>query len=400
MPLEELRQILFDIVPEPSVEEVPLYESCGRILAQNVIAEDNVPPFDRSPYDGYAFRAADVASASPEHPVTLKVLEEIPAGGISHFPVTEGTAVRIMTGAPLPEGADTITMYEVTKFTDTEVTLFSSYEKGSNIVLAGEDVKKGQLLAHPGMVIDAALCATMASQNIPNPKVYKKLKVGVISTGSELVNVGEERTPGMIYDSNKYHVSGALKKFLFEPVAYPSVKDTVDGIADMLKKALDECDAVVTTGGVSVGDFDDTPAAIEAAGGTILFRGAPLKPGMACAYAVKGGKLICALSGNPASSITNFYMLALPALRKMAGYEVYDPDPITVTLAGDFAKKSKGGRIIHGQLDLTDGTAKMVLSRDQGNVIINTLIGADVIAVVPKGSGPLPAGTQLKAYLI
>jgi len=324
------------IVP---TEKIPLAESYGRVLAQEVRARDNVPPFDRSPLDGYAFRAADVEHASAEHPVTLRVIENIPAGAVSHFPVTEGTAVRLMTGAPIPEGADAVSMYELTEFTDTEVKIFRPASHGENIVYAGEDVRKGELLAKSGMKIDAGLIGTLASQNIAEPEVFRQLKVGLISTGSELTPVGCELAPGQIYDSNQYTIGGAVARLGFVPVRYGIAADTVEDIAAAMRKALDECDAVITTGGVSVGDYDLTPDAIERTGAEILFRGVDLKPGMACAYGVTDGKLICGLTGNPASSLTNFYVIGVPGLRKMSGQEDYLNKEIPLTLANDFAKK-------------------------------------------------------------
>ena len=377
-----------------------LAQCSGRVLAQDVVAADNVPQFDRSPYDGYAFKAADVAEASEENPVTLKVVDYIPAGEVSHCPVTEGTAVRLMTGAPIPEGADCVTMYEATEWTDKEVKIFKPGKVGDNIVYAGEDIKKGQVLANAGTVIDPGLEGTLASQGIAEPLVYKKLKVGLISTGSELQGVDEELRPGMIYDSNQYTFTAALEKLGFEAVRYGIARDTVEIISAAIDKALEECDAVIMTGGVSVGDFDLTPAAMEMSGAEILFRGVGLKPGMSCAFGVKNGKLICGLSGNPASSLTTFYVVAVPGLKKMAGIADYNYKEITVTLASDFNKKSRGTRVLRGRLDLSDGTVKMQISKDQGNVVLSSTIGADCMAFIPAGSGPQPAGTQLKGFLI
>ncbi len=381
-------------------ENVKLSDSAGRIIAQEVIATGDIPPFDRTPYDGYALRSDDVKNASKENPVVLKVLEEIPAGGISHFPVNKGTAVRIMTGAPMPKGADCVIMYEKTEFTDTEVKIFDTVKAGENVVFAGEDTKKGTVLAKKGTIIDAGLMGTMAGQNIAKPIVYKIPKIGIITTGSELVEVGEELPKGKIHDSNAYTLNGTLKRMGCIPVMYGIVKDDPDLISDKIKEAVKECDAVLLTGGVSVGDFDYTPAAIEKAGGRILFRGAPLKPGMACAYAVLDGKLICALSGNPTSSIVNFLIIARPAILKMAGNAEFETQMFKLILKGSFRKKSKGMRLLHGKLDISDGTVRMDLSSEQGNVIVSSTIGCECMAVVPAGSGPLEPGTELMGFRI
>ena len=396
----EAREKVLSAVKTVEVEKVPLEQCFGRILAQNVCAADNVPPFDRSPLDGYAFRAADVEGASSENPVTLKVIDYIPAGDVSHCPVTEGTAVRLMTGAPIPEGADAVTMYEVTEFTDTEVKIFRPSKPGDNIVLAGEDVKKGTVLASPGMKIDIGLMGTLASQNIAEPLVYKKVKVGLISTGSELVPVGSELQPGKIFDSNSFTLAGAVESMGMTAVRYGIAADNAEGISEKISAALEECDAVLLTGGASVGDFDVTPEAMVMSGVEILFRGVALKPGMACSFGVKGGKLVCGLSGNPASSLTTFLVVSTVGLKKIAGCAECIPAEFDAELAYDFKKKSKGTRVLRGRLDLSEGKPKLYISQEQGNVVISSTIGCDCLAFVPAGSGPLPAGTMLKAFMI
>ena len=397
---EEARDLLLSLAVPVETETVPLTGSYGRVLAEDLIAAENIPAFDRSPYDGYAFRAADVADASKEHPVTLRITEEIPAGAVPTVPVTAGTAAKILTGAPLPPGADTIINYEVTEFTAEAVTLFAPVKEGLNVVRAGDDVKAGQKLAAAGSVIDAGTAGTLAAQGKAFPSVYRVPKVAVLSTGSELVEADEDLAPGLIRNSNAYTISGALRAAGLEPVYLGIARDTVEGIAELMANGLAECDAVISTGGVSVGDYDLTPAALDAIGARTLLRGVRLKPGMACAYAVKDEKLLCCLSGNPASCITNFYTVALPALKKLAGRRDALPAELTVTLASGFPKSSWEPRVLRGTLDFSDGTATMLLPRDQGNVALSTTIGCDVMAVIPAGSGPQPAGAKLKGFVI
>ena len=394
------RGLLLERIKPVEMELVSLKNCSGRILGQNVVAMENVPPFDRSPYDGYAFRSVDSAKASSEQPVTLRILEEISAGEISHCAVTEGCAVKILTGAPIPEGADAVTKYEVTEFTKETVTIFVPSESGSNIVRAGEDVKAGEVLAECGTKIDPGLAGTLAAQNISAPMVYRVPKIGIISTGSELLSVGADPEPGKIYNSNQYMLSAVLSQIGCEPVVLGMAKDTKEEICDLILKGLEECDALLLTGGVSVGDYDLTPEAMEMADVEMMFRGVDLKPGMACAYGIKDGKMVCGLSGNPASAITNFYAIACPSVKKLCGYKEFLPTEITVKLADDFKKKSRGTRILRGSLELSNGTVRMRLPKGQGNVVLSSTIGCNVMAVVPAGSGPLPAGTELKGFLI
>lgn len=396
------RSLLLDAVQSVDSEWGALSESGGRILAQDLIANQDIPPFDRSPYDGYAFRAADTAEASRETPVALRVLEEVPAGSVPTVTVTEGTAVKILTGAPIPHGADAVIMYERTEFTEETVTIFSPSNSGDNIIYAGEDVREGTVLARSGDVIDPGVAGTLASQGIAAPAVYKVPRVGIISTGSELVEANEVPGPGpgKIRNSNRHTLEAALKALGCESVYLGIARDSAEEICALIEKGLAECDAVVSTGGVSVGDYDLTPDAMERAGVQMLFRGVDMKPGMACAYGVKDGKLVCGLSGNPASSLTNFYAVALPAFRKLTGRNTYLPQEIQVTLSNGFSKKSPKTRFLRGKLNLNGGTVCMELPKDQGNVVLSSTIGCDVMAVVPAGSGPLEAGTVLKGFLL
>ena len=383
-------------------ELVALQECGGRILAQNVTALETIPPFDRSPYDGYAFRSTDTAGASTDAPCILRVVDELPAGSVSSVPVTCGTAVRLMTGAPLPAGADAILPFERTTFTRDTVAIFSPVKSGQNVIRAGEDVHKGQQLAHTGDVIDPGTVGTLAAQGITAPEVYRISKVGILSTGSELAEITEVIDPhsSKIRNTNRYTFEALVRSIGCEPIYLGAAKDDVSEISILFKKGIDECDAVISTGGVSVGDYDLTPDAMQQAGITLLFRGVDMKPGMACAYGVYQGKPIFGLSGNPASALTNFYAVALPALRKRMGCRTCLPAQITVRLAADFDKSSPKTRFLRGTLDLSDGTARIVFSKEQGNVVLSSMIGCNVLGMLPAGSGPVRSGTEIRGFLL
>lgn len=396
----DARAFIVDAVNPVGVESLPLVSCAGRILAQDLIAGDNVPPFDRSPFDGYVLRAEDSLSASPEHPVTLRILEELPASAVPRYALSAGTASKILTGAPIPEGGDAVVPFERTSFTAETVTLTAPLRVGENIVHTGEDIRRGALLASRGVVIDPGVMGSLAGQNVSEPLVYRRPRIGILSTGSELIELGHDLVPGKIRDTNRYSMAAAVCRLGATPVFFRSVEDSVESIAAALERALEDCDAVITTGGVSVGDYDLTPAAMERVGAEIFFRKVDLKPGMACAYGRCRGKLICGLSGNPASSITNYYAIALPALRKLCGLKDYAICEFPVTLAQRFGKRSPSNRLLRGFLELDDGTVKMRLSEGQGNVMISGLIGCNVAALVPAGSGPLEAGTVLQGFLL
>ena len=397
---EQARTALLTRVCPMPAERIPLDACAGRVLAQALVAAEDVPPFDRSPYDGYALRSADTAGIDTDHPVTLRILEEVPAGHVARCAVTQGTAVKVLTGSPLPSGADAIVPFEETHFTEQTVTLFKSVRPGGNVIRAGEDVKAGSLLAAVGTPIDSGLAATLAGQGVATPTVFRKPKVGIVSTGSELVEPGHPLKPGMIYNTSRYALAAALARDGVEPAFIGSAGDDVDAIAALIMDGLGRCDALVLTGGVSVGDYDLTPAAMEKCGAQILFRGVALKPGMACCYGMVGDKPLMALSGNPASAMTNYYAVAQPAVKKLAGLSDHLPREIEVTLCEGFGKRSPYARLLRGKLEIVSGRALLRLPGDQGNVVISSMIGCDAMAVVPAGAGPVAPGTMLKGFLL
>ena len=394
------RELLLARVAPVHTERAALETAAGRVLAEPLCAAENVPPFDRSPYDGYALRSADISGASREKPVTLRIVEEIAAGGVSHIPVAAGCCVKILTGAPIPPGVDCVEMYENTEFDAQAASFFAPKRAGENIIRAGEDVRVGTQLADAGDIIDPGLAGTLAAQGCARPLVYARPRVGLISTGSELVEAAEALRPGMIRNSNRYTLTAALSALGCEAAYYGVAGDRTETISALLRRALDECDAVVLTGGVSVGDYDKTPEAMEAADCEILVRGVRLKPGGACCYGLRDGKPVAALSGNPASALTNFYAIAAPVLKKLAGRRDYQPQEISVSLAADFGKKSKLMRLVRGRLTLSEDGLLLHLPANQGNVVLSSMIGVQAMAVIPAGSGALAAGHKLKGFLL
>ena len=395
---KEARDLLLGLTVPVAAETVPLDKASGRILAFDLTAAEDVPPFDRSAYDGYAFRAADTAEASKEHPVTLKITETVAAGSVPALPVTPGTAAHVMTGAKIPEGADCVINFERTEFTDQTVTLFAPMRCGDNIVRRGEDVPEGTLLAPCGSTIDAGLAGTLAAQGIPMVKVFRKPVVGLISTGSEVVEADQEQPTGKIRNANRSTFTALLSQEGCSVTYLGLAGDEAEAIRDLIRESLRACDAVILTGGVSVGDWDVTPEAMEQAGAKLLLRGVAMKPGMACAYGIAEGKLVLGLSGNPASSMTNYCACVLPAVRRLCGRRDPLPETIVAELAADFRKKSPADRFLRGRLDLSGGTVRFLAPRDQGNVVLSSAIGCDSFLLIPAGSGPVEAGTRLSGF--
>ncbi len=402
-------RLLLDRVCPVDAENVPLELSAERVLAEDFHAREDVPSFERSPYDGYALRSADSRDAGAEHPIVLQVIEEIPAGRTPSLKLREGTAAKVMTGAMLPEGADCVVMFENTdESVRGAVRLFAPLSPGENVVRIGEDVSKGEILAKAGTIIDPGLAGSLAAQGVTKPLVYKIPRAGLISTGSEVVSAEGEVPPGKIRNSNRYSLTAALRSDGCDVRWFGVAEDKTESIAELIACALEGCDIVFLTGGVSVGDYDLTGEAMEAAGVEVLVHGVGIKPGMACCYGVKkqnpGQKLVIALSGNPASALTNYYGIVRPSVKKLRGLtysaDIFNRELFDVRLAEAFHKKSRATRFLRGQLVIREGQAVMELSQDQGNIVLSSTIGANMMAIVPAGSAPLKAGTVLKGFLL
>ena len=396
----EARDLLLDTARPAETETCPLDACAGRVLGFELRAAEDVPPFDRSAYDGYAFRSADLAEASKERPVTLRITETVAAGSLPARTVTTGTAARVMTGAPIPPGADCVINFERAEFTEEMVTVFRPLFPGDNIVRRGEDVAAGTLLAARGTVIDAGLAGTLAAQGISRVPVYRKLRIGLISTGSEVVEADRPQSPGKIRNANRASFTALLRREGCETEYLGLAGDEAEEIADRIREGLRTCDAVLLTGGVSVGQWDVTPEAMRQAGAEILARGVDMKPGMACAYGLAGNKPVWGLSGNPASALTNFAACVLPALRKMQGRAEFLPREISARMMEGFPKKSPAVRFLRGRLELAGEEIGVRVPRDQGNAVLSSVIGCDAFVIVPAGSGPVEAGTRLKGFVL
>ncbi len=383
-----------------NTETVQLWELEGRILAEDICAAISVPSFDRSPYDGYALMAADTAGASPENPAVFKITEEIPAGYAPTIPLTPGHAAKILTGAPIPEGCDTTIKYEETEFTDTEVKIFKPLKAGSNVVYAGEDIKQGEVVLTSGTRISAAALGLLAGQGITEAVVYKNPRVTVISTGSELAEAGQPLKPAQIYNSNVYTISAYLRSMDCEPVNGGIVPDDPDVIAQRIGAALEDSDMVITTGGASVGDYDWAFRVSQMMGAEILFWKADFKPGGAMCAAVLNGKLILCLSGNPGAAVIGLLRVGMPYIRKLCGHREVMPERVNVILKDSFGKPSPKLRLVRGRLEIEDGKAYFVHNDGQGNGVVSSLMGCDLLAEIPAGTGRAQHGQVLSAIKV
>lgn len=398
--LERAQQILLDLVSAKGETRVSLFEATGRVLSQDIQAGENIPAFDRSPLDGYAMRAEDIVTASESRPVHLTVIEEIAAGHIAQKSLSAGTTIKVMTGAPIPVGADVVIKWEDVERIDQKIKVSRSLKSDSNIVPAGEDVKKGELIAARGTRITPPLLGLIASVGINQVPVFSKVKVAIISTGDELLDPSEEKRPGKIYNSNLYTFQANCLELGLEPVPLGIVMDNQKDIAENISQGLEVADVVITTGGVSVGDYDLVQDAVDDLGAETLFWKVAMKPGSAMVAAVKDHKPIIGLSGNPASSLVTFDLLVVPMLKKMQGQEKQLPSLVHAVLSDDFGKSSPQRRFLRASLHNQDGMDTIKLTGAQANGVLKSMVGCNVLVDVPAGSGKLTAGEQVSAYVI
>ena len=313
-PAQALRRVLdaAAALPVPATERVPLDDACGRIAARDLCARMDQPPFDRSPLDGYALHSADTAGAGEKTPVTLPVVMKLYAGDAPAAALPAGCAARIMTGAPLPPGADCVLMQELTDSGEEQVRIYARLQPNANVVFRGEDIAAGAPIAAAGTVLTPAHIGVLAGQGIPDAEVFRPLTVGVLATGSELLEAGEAWAPGKIYDANGLQNAARLRQLGFA-VEHTHCSDDPEEIAARMKELLTRCDAVITSGGVSVGQKDYLPTVLEMLHAEPVFAGVAQKPGSPMIAAQVGEKLVFCLSGNPFAAAATLEQYAVPA---------------------------------------------------------------------------------------
>ncbi|MDD4601241.1 Molybdopterin molybdenumtransferase [bioreactor metagenome] len=398
--LEEAQSLLLSQAAAVPTEQLALTQACGRVTGKDIASAENVPPFDRSPLDGYAMQAADMQGAGAECPIQLSVIEEIRAGFTAQKKVTPGTAIKVMTGAPIPEGADVVIRYEDVKREKDSLFIFHELNKGNNIVPAGEDVSKDEVIVRQGERLTAPRIGLLAAIGKAAIPAFNKVKVALISTGDELVDPSEQLQVGKIHNSNVHSLGARCQQLGAEPLYFGIVPDEKDVTAERMRQALKKADLVITTGGVSVGDFDVVPATLKQIGADVLFWKVKMKPGSPVIAAQKDGKLLIGLSGNPAAALITFDLLVVPVIKKMMGLCQQLPMKITAVLANDFAKESPQRRFLRGKLEISYPTNRIRLTGNQQNGVLKSMIDCDVLIDVPAGSGPLMAGQKVTAVMM
>lgn len=398
--IDKAIEILLEETKTNDKVSIPLMDSLGFVLGETILSDVNIPPFDRSPLDGYAVRAVDIEGASKEIPITLEVIDNIPAGHVSLKELSQNQSMRIMTGAKIPAGADVIIKYEDTEFTDENVKIFTPLRENSNIVKMGEDIKIGDIVLNEGTIIDSPEIGILSSLGRSMIEVYRKPKIAILSTGDELVDIHEKLSPGKIRNSNSYTMASQIIKLGAEPVILKVCNDTIEEIRARLEPVLSWADIIITTGGVSVGDYDVVKEAFADLGAKVLFWKVNMKPGTPIAVAKLGEKLLIGLSGNPAAAYITFEQFVRPVILKMMGKVNLKLLEVDSILENNFNKKSNQNRFVRAYTYYKDGKHHTRIPDKHSSGVISSLSGTNSLILIPSNSGPYATGQLIKVQLL
>ena len=378
-------------------EEISLWEGGGRTLAEDIFAGQDQPPFARSPLDGYAVRSGDIAGASKERPARLSVIDEVDAGQVSGMRVEKGTAIRIMTGAPVPEGADCIVRQEDTDYGEEKVEVYREVGAYENYCFAGEDYRAGTQVLEKGTKLGAKELGTLASLGREKVRVFRRVRAAVLTTGDELVLPGEERKPGKIYDANLYTMATRLTALGAEVIRKGRTGDKPEEAAAWIREAGEKADIIVTTGGVSVGKKDIMHEVLKLLDCERIFWKIAIKPGMPTLCAQYGGKLLICLSGNPFGAAVNLELLVRPVLAKMAGRKAPELLRLSAVSESEFPKRSGVTRYVRafyeeGKVRIPEGS--------NASGILSSMCGCNCLIEIPAGTAALKKGDRVWIVLL
>ncbi len=396
---DEALQAVLDNVAVLGVERAPITSALSRVLAEEIHSPRDIPGFDNSAMDGYAVRAQDVASASESKPTRLKVIETIAAGAMPSRRVGAGECARIMTGAPLPGGADAIVPVERTRGSGDQVEIIAGSEAGGFIRPRGEDLRAGEAVMGPGRRLSAADLGTLASLNRSMLDVYRRPRIAIVATGDELVDVDQIPSGAQIVNSSAYALHGAILEAGGEPILLKVARDSRAEVRARLTEAL-AFDAVLSTGGVSVGQFDHVKEVLDELGLRQLFHGVAQKPGRPLKFGLIDRRPMFGLPGNPVSTMVCFYLYARPAILKMGGRRELGLPRMAVRCATNIKVSSNLTDFIRVRLERRAGELFAAPTGSQGSGILSSLSRADALLIGPAKETMLKAGSQATVLVL
>ena len=391
--LGEATELLLERIQKiEDTEELSLWEAPNRVLAEPVTAHRSQPPFPRSPLDGYAVFSEDIRGANRSHPAVLRVIDEVTAGHVSREKVVPGAAVRIMTGAPIPEGADCVVMQEDTDYGEHTVEIYKEIKAYQNYCFEGEDYKAGTELLKEGTQLGFAEIGVLASLGYETVKVYRKPKAALLTTGDEIVLPGQEPGPGQIYDSNLYTLGSRLLSWGVDLTFKERAGDDVGLVAERIRKAAKNADLIITTGGVSVGKKDIMHEVLKLLDCERLFWRLQIKPGMPTLCAQYKGKLLICLSGNPFGAAANLELLVKPLLAKLTGRKNLETIRKQAVTESAFPKKSGVTRYVRAYFE--DGRVRIPSGLNDSG-ILSSMCGCNCLMEIPAGTECVREGDTL-----
>ncbi|HVB78850.1 MAG TPA: gephyrin-like molybdotransferase Glp [Candidatus Binataceae bacterium] len=397
---DEALQLVLENVMPLGIERAPILGALGRVLAEEIRSPRDIPGFDNSAMDGYAVRAADVAHASASSPVRLGVLGTVAAGAMPAARVEAGTAMRTMTGAPVAAGADAIVPVEQTRAGSGDtVEILSAAQARAFIRPRGEDLREGELAMEGGKRLGAANLGMLASLNRAMVDVYRCPRVAIVATGDELVDVDQAPAGAQVVNSSAYALAGAVREAGGEPVILKVARDRPEEIRARLTEAF-AFDAVLSTGGVSVGQFDHVKGALDELGVRQLFHGVAQRPGRPLKFGLAGGRPIFGLPGNPVSTMVCFYLYGRPALLKMGGRSDLGLPRVAVRCAVDIGTAKNLTEFVRVRLRREGGELYATPTGNQGSGILSSLARADALLIGPSDATVLKAGAQATVLVL
>ncbi len=407
---EALAEILSHVRPL-NPERVAILDALGRVLAEEIVSDIDIPPFDNSAMDGYAVRAADVAGASPESPVRLAVTGSVAAGYVSSGRVEPGTAIRIMTGAPLPDGADAVVPFEDTGDMDrskkarleepaSEIEVRVAVHARDNTRPAGEDMRRGEVAMSAGRVVRPQEIGVLASLGRETVLVHRRPRVAILATGDELLEIHEPLAPGKIRNSNEYTNAALVTRTGGAPIRLGIARDTQADLTDKIRQGLKQgADLFLTSGGVSVGDYDVVKDVLGTEG-EMQFWQVNMKPGKPLAFGLlPGGVPLIGLPGNPVSAMVSFEQFARPAILKMLGHQDLDKPTVRAILDEPLTNSGRRGFVRVVVVRHADGYHARSTG-EQGSGVLTSMAKANGLAIVPEGTLRVDAGSEVVVQML
>ncbi len=394
--VEEAQEHILSTVHQLDPETVPLLEAAGRVLRQAVTADRDIPPVTNAAMDGFAVRGQDLL----EGRLRLRVVGEIAAGHDAAVAVGPGEAVRIMTGAPVPQGADTVVRFESTRVEDGWVAVLDPPSPGENVRQAGEDVRLGEVVLEPGKLLRPQEVGMLAALGYLEVDVTRRPRVAILGTGDEVVPPHQIPGPSQIRDANSYTVAAQVQRFGAVPLLMGVAQDEMDLVRRGIRDALDRgADFIITSGGVSVGDFDLVKQVMDAQG-EMHFWSLNMKPGRPMAFGDVAGVPLLGLPGNPVAAMISTRLYARPALLKMQGFQDFGERTVRAGLTEAIARKDGRRHFLRVSLTETEDGCRATLTGDQGSGILSSLVQADGLAVIPEDARHLPPGSEVEVILL